>query len=76
MSDIKFTTEEMREFLEEADENYRRRPFKETKRGPKTKDVAALKIMVHHTQNPEAMAIIAGIDREQLQGMLQQRDES
>ena len=72
MSDIKFTPEEMQEFVEAADENFRRRPFKESKRAPKLKDVEALKIMVHHTQNPEAMAVIAGIGRDRLQGIIQQ----
>ena len=76
MSGIKFTPEEMREFIEEAEENYRRRSFKDSKRAPKPKDVPALKIMVHHTQNPEAMAVIAGIDREDLQGMIQQHGQA
>ncbi len=71
LSDFEFTPAEMREFAEAAEELLHRRSYKAAKRTPKGTDLAALKLMVKHGQNPDVVAVIAGITPEQFQRIIE-----
>ena len=70
ISDFEFAPEEMREFVEAAEELYKRKPLKNAKRVPKHSDLVSLKLAVRHTQSPEAIAVIAGITARELQDII------
>ena len=71
ISDFEFAPEEMREFIEAAEELYKRKPLKNAKRVPKHSDLTSLKLVVHHTQSPEAIAVIAGVTVRELQDIIE-----
>ena len=70
LSDIEFTPTEMREMEKAAKESFRRRPHEKTVRLPKGTDLAALKRMMERG-NPDAVAVIMGITREQLRSIVE-----
>ena len=69
LSDINFTTDEMREMQEAADLSFRRKPHEKASRPPKGTQLTALKLMAEKG-NAEAVAVIAGISVEQLRSII------
>ena len=70
LSDIEFTRTEMREMEKAAKESFGRGPHEKAVRLPRGTDLAALKRMMEHA-NPDAVAVILGITREQLRSIVE-----
>ncbi len=69
LSDSEFTAAEMREMEEAAAEAYGHSPHEKARRMPKGSYLAALKLTVEHN-DLDAVAVIAGISRERLRGII------